>query len=105
MSDSCDAPFRSFLPQDRQVASTVICKVVSMQAFRFLRFLAMAMLPESSGFLPQAAGRATGLASRVASKRVNAISQRFASGMSKDMAPAAWNNEGITLHILTFTIS
>ena len=64
MSDSCDAPvlFRSFLPQDRQVASTVICKVVSMQAFRFLRFLAMAMLPESSGFLPQAAGRATGLA-------------------------------------------
>jgi hypothetical protein len=60
-----------------------------MQAFRFLRFLAMAMLPESSGFLPQAAGRATGLASRVASKRVNAISQRFGSGMSKDMAPAA----------------
>ena len=91
MSDSCDAPvlFRSFLLQDRQVASTVICKVVSMQAFRFLRFLAMAMLPvESSGFLPQVAGRATGLASRVAAKRVNTISQRFASGgMSKDMAP------------------
>ena len=90
MSDSCDAPvlFRSFLLQDRQVASTVICKVVSMQAFRFLRFLAMAMLPESSGFLPQAAGRAAGLASRVAGKRLNTISQRFASGgMSKDMAP------------------